>query len=58
MLAEAHADLRQHAEGLNCLTEAAQIVLNAERYSEAEECRLRGDLLKGSASLDAAEQAL
>jgi hypothetical protein len=58
MLAEAHADLRQHIERLNCLTEAAQMVRNAERYSETEERRLRSDWLKRSASLDVAEQAL
>jgi hypothetical protein len=39
------AYIRQHAEGLSCLTEAAQIIQGAKPYYEAEVYRVRGDLL-------------
>jgi len=56
-LAEAHARLRQGAESLNCLDEAAQIIEAIdERYHEAELHRLRGDLMMAKADRVAAEQ--
>ena len=57
MLAETHAELSQHAEGLNCLTEAAQIIQASERYYEAQIYRVRGDLLNATGDRAAAEQS-
>jgi hypothetical protein len=49
-LTKAHAILGRPAEGLNCLTEAAQFIEETEeRVGEAGVHRLRGDLLKTSA---------
>jgi predicted ATPase len=57
-LAEAHARLGQQIEGLNCLTEAAQIIeATDERHDEAELHRLRGDLLNAAGDRPAAEQS-
>jgi predicted ATPase len=56
-LAEAYAMLGQPVEGLNCLDEAAQnIETTEERISEAELCRLRGDLLNATGDRAAAER--
>lgn len=56
-LAEAHAILGQPDGGLNCLSEAAQIIeATEERYAEAELHRLRGDLLNAARDPSAAEQ--
>ena len=57
LLAEAHRKLAQTAEGLNCLTEAAQLIETTdERSAEAELHRLRGDLLNGTGDQAAAEE--
>jgi tetratricopeptide (TPR) repeat protein len=57
-LAEAYAMLGQPVEGLNCLTEAAQIIETAEeRYHEAGLHRLRGDLLDAIGDRSAAERS-
>ena len=46
LLAEAHAQLGQPVEGLNCLAEATQIIeATEERCNESELHGLRGDLL-------------
>ena len=55
--AEAYAMLGQHAEGLNCLAEAAQLVeTTRERTLEAELHRMRGDLLVATGDQVAALQ--
>jgi class 3 adenylate cyclase/predicted ATPase len=57
LLAEADAVLGQPVEGLNCLSEAAQIIeTTEERYHEAELHRLRGDLLNATGDPSAAER--
>jgi DNA-binding SARP family transcriptional activator/class 3 adenylate cyclase/tetratricopeptide (TPR) repeat protein len=57
MLAEAYTKLGRRIEGLNCLTEAAQIIETTdERYDESELYRLRGDLLNDTGDQPAAEQ--
>jgi predicted ATPase len=57
MLAEAYARLGRPIEGLNCLTEAVQIIETTdERYDEPELHRLRGDLLNATGDRAAAEQ--
>ena len=57
-LAEAYAKVRQPADGLNCLAEAAQIIETThERCYEAELHRLRGDLLNAAGDLSAAERS-
>jgi hypothetical protein len=57
MLAEAYAKLGKPMEGLNCLTEAAQIIETTdERYGESELHRLRGDLLNATGEWVAAEE--
>jgi predicted ATPase len=54
----ASALIKQHAEGLNCLAEAAQIIEAAsERYCEPEIYRVRGDLLNATGDQAAAEQS-
>jgi class 3 adenylate cyclase/tetratricopeptide (TPR) repeat protein len=56
-LADAYAVLRQPAEGLNCLAEAAQIIATTdERYNEAELYRLQGELQIATGDQVAAEQ--
>jgi predicted ATPase len=56
--AEAYAMLGQHAEGLNCLAEAAQFVeATEERFLEAVLHRIRGNLLNTTGDRSAAEQA-
>jgi tetratricopeptide (TPR) repeat protein len=56
-LAEAHARLGQSVEGLNCLTEAAQIVESTDlRIPEADIYRVRGDLLNSTGNWAAAVQ--
>jgi predicted ATPase len=58
VLAEAHARLGQLVEGLNCLTEAAQIVESTDlRIPEADIYRVRGDLLNSTGDWAAAEQS-
>ena len=58
MLAEAYAQAGRPAEGLNCLSEAAQIIVTTdERFPEAEMHRLRGDLLIATGDRAAAEQS-
>jgi predicted ATPase len=58
LLAEAHGTLERPAEGLNCLSAAAQMVeATGERVNEAEIHRLRGDLLKATGDQLAAEQS-
>jgi predicted ATPase len=57
-LAEAYGRLGQPGEGLNCLTEAAQIIeATGERRDEVEVHRLRGDLLNATGDGSAAEQS-
>jgi predicted ATPase len=57
-LAEAYAKVRQRADGLNCLAEAAQIIETTdERCYEAELHRLRGDLLNATGDPSAAERS-
>jgi tetratricopeptide (TPR) repeat protein len=57
-LAEAYARLGQPIEGLNCLTEAAQIIeATDERHDEVELHRLRGDLLYATGDRAGAEQS-
>ena len=57
MLAGAYAQLGRSIEGLDCLTEAAQIIGATDtRCVEAESYRLRGDLLNGTGDRAAAEQ--
>jgi class 3 adenylate cyclase/tetratricopeptide (TPR) repeat protein len=57
-LADAYGHLGRPAEGLNCLTEAAQTIETAEeRVGEVELHRLRGDLLNAIGDRAAAEQA-
>jgi predicted ATPase len=57
LLAETYAMLGQSGEGLNCLAEAARIIeTTEERIGEAELHRLRGDLLRATGDLSAAEQ--
>jgi tetratricopeptide (TPR) repeat protein len=57
-LAEAHRRLGQSGEGLNCLTEAAQIIeATDERCGEAELHRVRGDLLNATDDRAATEQS-
>jgi hypothetical protein len=49
LLAEAHAQLGQPVEGLNCLAEATQIIeATEERCNESELHGLRGDLLNAT----------
>jgi predicted ATPase len=56
MIAGAHAILGQTNEGLDCLTEAEQIIeVTDERFGEAELHRLRGDLLTAAGNPSAAE---
>jgi predicted ATPase len=58
MLAGAYARLGKPVDGLNCLSEAAQIIETTdERYSEAELHRLRGDLLNATGDQSAAERS-
>jgi tetratricopeptide (TPR) repeat protein len=58
MLAETHGKLGRVAEGLECLTEAAQIIeATDERIDEADLHRARGDLLKASGDLSGAERS-
>jgi predicted ATPase/class 3 adenylate cyclase len=58
MLAEAHNGLGKPGEGLNCLTQAVQIIeATEERYREAEMHRLRGDALNATGDHDAAAQS-
>jgi predicted ATPase len=58
MLANAYAVLGQVIEGLNCLTEAAQMIERTEeRFCEAELHRLRGDLLIAASDPSAAERS-
>jgi predicted ATPase len=57
-IAEAYATLEKPIEGLNCLTEAAQIIeTTKERVHEAELHRLRGDLLNITGDRPAAERS-
>jgi predicted ATPase len=57
-LAETHAMLGQLVEGLNCLTEAAQIIeTTGERHNEAELHRVRGNLLYATGDRSAAEES-
>jgi predicted ATPase len=57
-LAEAYARLGQPGEGLNCLTEAAQIIeATDERRDEAEVHLVRGDLLNATSDRAATEQS-
>jgi predicted ATPase len=57
MLAGAYAQLGRSIEGLDCLTEATQIIRTTDaRCVEAESYRLRGDLLNGTGDRAAAEQ--
>lgn len=56
--ARAYARLGQPADGLNCLTEAAQIIATTgERCYEAELHRCRGDLLIATGDRSAAERS-
>jgi predicted ATPase len=56
LLAEANAKLGRPVDGLDCLTEAAQIIEKTDdRYSEAELHRLRGELLMATGDRTAAE---
>ena len=58
MLAETHRQLGQPIEGMNCLTEAEQIIeASDERRDEAELHRVRGDLLNATGDQAAAEQS-
>jgi tetratricopeptide (TPR) repeat protein len=58
ILAAAYARLGKPADGLNCLSEAAQIIeTTEERSSEAEMHRLRGDLLKLAGDRAASERS-
>jgi predicted ATPase len=58
LLAEACAKLARTTEGLNYLTEAEQIIENAnDCYHEAELHRVRGDLLKAVDDLAGAEHS-
>jgi predicted ATPase len=57
-VAETYAHLGRPIEGLNCLTEAAQIIETTdERVGEARLHRLRGDLLNATGDRAAAEQS-
>jgi predicted ATPase len=57
-VAEAYARLGQPVVGLNCLTEAVQIIeATDERRDEAELHRVRGDLLNATGDQAAAEQS-
>jgi predicted ATPase len=57
-LAAAYGMTGQPVEGLNCLTEAAQIIeTTEERYYEAELHRMRGDLLNAIGDQAVAEQS-
>jgi len=57
LLAEAHAKLKQPAEGLHYLAEAARLMeMSDERRAEAELHRLRGDLLSATSDQAAAEE--
>jgi tetratricopeptide (TPR) repeat protein len=57
-LAEAHARLGQSVEGLNCLTEAVQIIESTDlRIMENDLYRVRGDLLNSTGDWAAAEQS-
>jgi tetratricopeptide (TPR) repeat protein len=57
-IAEAHASLGQPIEGLNCLTEAAQVIESTDqRIWEADVCRVRGDLLNAAEDRAGAEQS-
>jgi predicted ATPase len=57
-LAEAYAMLGRPADGLNCLTEAAQFIEQAEEWvGEAAVHRLRGDLLNAIGDLANAERS-
>jgi predicted ATPase len=57
MLAETYGRLGRPIEGLNCLTEAVQIIETTdERYDEPELHRLRADLLNAIRDRAAAEQ--
>lgn len=58
VLAKAYGMLGRPAEGLNCLTEAAQFIEQTEeRVGEADVYRLRGDLLKATGDQITAEQS-
>jgi DNA-binding SARP family transcriptional activator/class 3 adenylate cyclase len=58
MIADAYAKLRRPIEGLNCLAEAAQIIVTTdERYDESELYRLRGELLDTTGDRAAAEHS-
>jgi class 3 adenylate cyclase/tetratricopeptide (TPR) repeat protein len=58
LLAEAHARLGQSVEGLNCLTEAAQIIESTDlRIMENDVYRVQGDLLNSTGDWAAAEQS-
>jgi tetratricopeptide (TPR) repeat protein len=58
MLADAHAELGQKAEGLNCLAEAEAIIeKTGERMVEAELHRVRGDLLATTLGRATAEES-
>jgi predicted ATPase len=57
-LADAHGRLGEPVEGLNCLTEAAQIIESTDlRIAEADVYRVRGDLLNSTGDSAAAEQS-
>jgi class 3 adenylate cyclase/tetratricopeptide (TPR) repeat protein len=57
-LADAHGRLGEPVEGLNCLTEAAQIIESTDlRIAEADVYRVRGDLLNSTGDWAAAEQS-
>jgi predicted ATPase/class 3 adenylate cyclase len=57
MLAETYGTLGRLAEGLECLTEAAQIIeATDERIDESDLHRVRGVLLKASGDLSGAER--
>jgi predicted negative regulator of RcsB-dependent stress response len=58
LLAEAYAKLGRTVEGMNHLSEAAQIIETTdERRDEAELHRLRGDLLNSTGDQPAAEHS-
>jgi predicted ATPase len=56
MLGEAHSEMGQHVEALNCLTEATGITETTDRQIESELRRLRGDVLNSTNDHVAAEQ--
>jgi len=58
LLAEAYAKVGRVEDGLNCLSEATQLVETSdERIVEADLSRLRGDLLNAIGDQSAAEQS-